>query len=51
VLVTVPRSTCGTLDFHRAAEVIALGRRLAVEALDRAEGTAPVPDDDRLGVG
>jgi NTE family protein len=51
VLVTVPRSTCGTLDFHRAAEVIALGRRLAAEALDRAEGTAPVPEVDRLGVG
>jgi NTE family protein len=37
VLITVPRSSCGTLDFHKAGEMIALGRRLAVEALDRAE--------------
>jgi NTE family protein len=37
VLITVPRSACRTLDFHKAGEMIALGRRLAVEALDRAE--------------
>jgi NTE family protein len=40
VLVTVPRSACRTLDFHKAADLIALGRRLAVEALDRAEAPA-----------
>jgi NTE family protein len=33
VLVTVPRSACRTLDFHRAEPMIALGRSLAVEAL------------------
>jgi NTE family protein len=37
VLITVPRSSCRTLDFHRAEEMIGLGRLLALEALDRAE--------------
>jgi NTE family protein len=37
VLITVPRSSCRTLDFHKAEELIALGRLLAVEALDREE--------------
>jgi len=36
VLVTVPSNAVGTLDFHRAAEMIALGRYLTGEALDRA---------------
>jgi NTE family protein len=36
VLITVPRSSCRTLDFHRAEEMIELGRRLAADALDRA---------------
>jgi NTE family protein len=34
VLITIPRSTCRTLDFHKAEEVMALGRSLAVDALD-----------------
>jgi NTE family protein len=34
VLITVSRSSCRTLDFHKAEEMIALGRRLAVDALD-----------------
>lgn len=38
VLVSVPRDACRTLDFHRASEMIALGRSLAVDALDRATG-------------
>jgi NTE family protein len=37
VLITIPRSCCRTLDFHKADELIALGRRLATEALDREE--------------
>jgi len=37
VLITVPRSSCRTLDFHRAEEMIGLGRRLAIEALEDAE--------------
>jgi NTE family protein len=36
VLVTVPSNAVRTLDFHRAAEMIELGRRLTTEALDHA---------------
>jgi NTE family protein len=42
VLITVPRSSCRTLDFHRADEMIGLGRLLAVEALDREEDRSPI---------
>jgi NTE family protein len=42
VLITVPRSSCRTLDFHKAEEMIGLGRLLAVEALDREEDRSPV---------
>jgi NTE family protein len=48
VLITVPRSACRTLDFHRAAETIALGRRLAVEALDGEGDIAPALPVDPL---
>ena len=33
VLIEVPRNAARTLEFHRAEELIALGRRLAEEAL------------------
>ncbi|GAB3874095.1 patatin family protein [Terrabacter terrigena] len=36
VLVTVPSNAVRTLDFHRAAEMIELGRELTTEALDHA---------------
>lgn len=36
VLVEVPSDACSTFDFHRAAELIELGRRLTADALDRA---------------
>ena len=36
VLVTVPASAARSLEFHRAAELIDLGRRLTAEALDAA---------------
>ena len=36
VLVSVPRDACRSLDFHRAAEMIELGRTLTERALDRA---------------
>ena len=42
VLVTVPKDACKTLDFHRAAEMIALGRDLTADALDRVNLTTPV---------
>jgi NTE family protein len=41
VLITVPRSSCRTLDFHRADEMIDLGRRLATDALDHAASSSP----------
>ena len=31
-----PKDACRTLDFHRADEMVALGRALTAEALDRA---------------
>jgi NTE family protein len=36
VLITVPRDACRSLDFHRADEMIQLGRKLTEQALDRA---------------
>ncbi len=39
VLITVPKDACRTLDFHRASEMIALGRELTVGALDRGSTT------------
>lgn len=36
VLVEVPADSCTAFDFHRADEMIELGRRLTGEALDRA---------------
>ena len=37
VLITVAKDACRTLDFHKAAELIDLGRNLAREALDQAQ--------------
>ncbi len=37
VLIEVPRTTCRSLEFHRAVEVIAVGRALAARALDALE--------------
>lgn len=38
VLITVSRDAARTLDFHRAGELIELGRHLATEALDAHSG-------------
>ncbi len=38
LLITLPRTACRALDFHRADELIELGRQRAVEALDRGTG-------------
>ncbi len=50
LLIEVPRSTCRSLEFHRAAEVIAVGRALAEKALHRLEVEAnqgaPPPIED-----
>lgn len=37
LLIEVPRTACRSLDFHRAAELIDLGHRLAATALDGLE--------------
>lgn len=38
LLIEVPRTVCRSLDFHRASEVIEIGRELAEAALDTLEG-------------
>lgn len=43
LLIEVPRSTCRSLDFHRAAEVIDIGRVLADRALAALEATTEEP--------
>ncbi|CQD19891.1 patatin [Mycobacterium lentiflavum] len=43
LLIEVPRSTCRSLDFHRAAEVIDVGRLLADQALDSLEHASEDP--------
>lgn len=42
LLIEVPRSTCRSLEFHRAVEVIAVGRALATQALEAFE----IDDDE-----
>ena len=37
LLIEVPRSACRSLEFHRAAEVIEIGRTLAAQALDKLD--------------
>ena len=37
LLIEVPRTTCRSLEFHRAVDVIAAGRELAMRALDAFE--------------
>lgn len=49
LLIEVPRSTCRGLEFHRAAEVIGVGRALATRALDAlelADASAPAIEAD-----
>ncbi len=41
VLIEVPRSACRSLEFHRAAEVIDIGRELAATVLDELEKRTP----------
>jgi NTE family protein len=39
LLVTIPKNACRTLDFHKAAEMIVMGRELTEAALDQAPPT------------
>ena len=53
LLVSIPKDACRTFDFHRATELIAIGRELTVAALDGAgllpgTSTAPAAGGDRL---
>lgn len=48
VLVAIPKNTCATLEFHRASEMIELGRAATAEALDRAVEQGVLPDDGAL---
>ena len=41
LLIEVPRTACRSLEFHRAAEIIELGRDLAAKALDGYRNTGP----------
>ncbi|RUR29907.1 patatin-like phospholipase family protein [Vreelandella nanhaiensis] len=42
VLIEIPKTVCSTYEFHRAKDLIRLGRHLADEALEgRMPGTAP----------
>ncbi len=41
VLIEVPRTACRSLEFHRAAEVIDIGRELAAAMLDELEKPTP----------
>ncbi len=50
--VTVPKDAARVLDFHRADELIALGRERAIAALDRAAAASPNgtgPDERTTG--
>ncbi len=38
LVVTVPKNACRTLDFHKAAAMVELGRQCAEQALDAAPG-------------
>ncbi|MBJ8348763.1 patatin-like phospholipase family protein [Antrihabitans sp. YC2-6] len=50
VLIEVPRTACRVLDFHRAEEMIEVGRESAAKALDRAglTGVEKVDADDAV---
>jgi NTE family protein len=49
ILIEVPRAAGRSLDFHRAADVIDVGRALAMRALDEYEAGEPrvVPGSDK----
>ena len=45
VLITIPKDACRTMDFHRAPELVALGREITGDALDAYEaGQAAAPE-------
>lgn len=48
LLISVPKNACRGLDFHRAADMIELGRTLTADALDAA-GLGVTVDDELTG--
>jgi NTE family protein len=46
LLITIPRTACRTLDFHKANEMIALGRKLAIETLEKHPSFPPASSQD-----
>lgn len=44
LLITIPRDACGSMDFHKATEMIEVGRARTRQALERAESRSPNPD-------
>jgi NTE family protein len=45
LLIEVPRTVCRSLDFHRATEIIEIGRELAIMALDTLASTETPPSE------
>jgi NTE family protein len=43
IFIEVPRNSCRSLEFHRAAEVIGIGRELATAVLDELDARAETP--------
>lgn len=50
VLIEVPKTVCGTFEFHRAEALVRLGRHLATEALDRYAGRSHSGDGGSGGM-
>ena len=49
ILIEVPRSVCSGYEFHRAAQLIELGRRLAREQMQHWETVTPLTQGDLDG--
>ncbi|MAY70166.1 patatin-like phospholipase family protein [Halomonas litopenaei] len=47
ILVEVPKTVCGSFEFHRARDLIRLGRHLTCQALDRIETCGIVEQTER----
>lgn len=48
ILIEVPKSVCGSFEFHRARELVRLGRHLACQSLDRLETCGVVTEQERI---
>jgi NTE family protein len=43
ILVSIPKRVCRFFEFHKAAELILLGRQIADEVLDQYEADRQAP--------